>query len=57
MGGFERLLSLWVALAIGAGLTLGNLAPGAFGALAALELASVNLVVAVLIWAMVYPMM
>ena len=57
IGGFERLLSLWVALAIGAGLTLGNLAPGAFGALAALELASVNLVVAVLIWAMVYPMM
>lgn len=54
---FERWLTLWVALAILAGMTLGNLAPGGFGALAALEYASVNLVVAVLIWAMVYPMM
>ncbi len=54
---FERWLSLWVALAIGAGLLLGNLMPGLFGALASLEVASVNLPVAVLIWAMVYPMM
>lgn len=54
---FERGLTLWVALAILAGLALGSLAPGAFAAMAALEYASVNLVVAVLIWAMVYPMM
>ncbi len=54
---FERWLSLWVALCILAGLLLGNLAPGVFSALAGLEVASVNLVVAVLIWAMVYPMM
>lgn len=54
---FERWLTLWVALCILAGLVLGNLTPGLFGALAALEVASVNLVVAVLIWAMVYPMM
>ncbi len=54
---FERWLTLWVALCILAGLVLGNLAPGVFGALAELEVASVNLVVAVLIWAMVYPMM
>jgi len=54
---FERYLSLWVALCIVAGLVLGNLLPGLFAALAALEYASVNLVVAVLIWAMVYPMM
>jgi arsenite transporter len=54
---FERWLTLWVALCILAGLLLGNLAPGLFGALAALEYASVNLVVAILIWAMVYPMM
>ncbi len=54
---FERWLTLWVALSILAGLVLGSLAPGVFGALAALEVASVNLVVAVLIWAMVYPMM
>lgn len=54
---FERWLTLWVALCILAGLVLGNLAPGIFGVLAGLEYASVNLVVAVLIWAMVYPMM
>jgi ACR3 family arsenite transporter len=48
---------LWVALCILAGLVLGNLAPGLFAVLAGLEYASVNLVVAVLIWAMVYPMM
>jgi ACR3 family arsenite transporter len=54
---FERWLTLWVALCIFAGLVLGNLAPGLFGVLAGLEYASVNLVVAVLIWAMVYPMM
>ncbi|MFD2740637.1 ACR3 family arsenite efflux transporter [Sulfitobacter aestuarii] len=57
LGPFERWLSLWVALAIGAGLVLGNLFPGLFSTLAALEVASVNLPVAVLIWAMVYPMM
>jgi ACR3 family arsenite transporter len=57
IGTFEKWLSLWVALAIAAGVALGNLAPGLFGALAAAEVAEVNLVVAVLIWAMVYPMM
>jgi arsenite transporter len=54
---FERWLTLWVALCILAGLVLGNLMPGLFAAMAGLEYASVNLVVAVLIWAMVYPMM
>ena len=57
IGFFEKWLSVWVALAIGAGLLLGNLFPGLFTALAALEVAHVNLPVAVLIWAMVYPMM
>ncbi|MDE0588836.1 ACR3 family arsenite efflux transporter [Halocynthiibacter sp. C4] len=57
LGNFERWLSLWVALAIGAGVLLGNLFPDLFAALAALEVASVNLPVAVLIWAMIYPMM
>ena len=57
IGFFEKWLSLWVALCIGAGLALGNLFPGAFEVLASWEYASVNLVVAVLIWAMVYPMM
>jgi ACR3 family arsenite efflux pump ArsB len=54
---FERWLTLWVTLCILAGLILGNVMPGMFGLLAGLEYASVNLVVAVLIWAMVYPMM
>jgi arsenite transporter len=54
---FERYLSLWVALCIVAGLALGSLLPGVFASLAGLEYASVNLIVAVLIWAMVYPMM
>ncbi len=54
---FERYLSVWVFLAIVLGVILGNLAPGLFAIIAASEVASVNLVIAVLIWAMVYPMM
>ncbi len=54
---FERYLSLWVALAIAAGVALGLTAPAVAASLAELEYASVNLVVAVLIWAMIYPMM
>ena len=57
MGLFERYLSVWVALAIVAGVGLGLLVPGVFAAVAGLEFARVNLVVAVLIWLMVYPMM
>ncbi|MGF1593992.1 MAG: ACR3 family arsenite efflux transporter [Kiloniellaceae bacterium] len=57
MSSFERYLSLWVALCIVAGIALGSLLPDAFQALAALEYGSVNFVVAVLIWFMVYPMM
>ncbi|TQV77945.1 ACR3 family arsenite efflux transporter [Denitrobaculum tricleocarpae] len=57
IGFFEKWLSLWVALCIAAGIALGNLAPGLFAVLAGFEYASVNLVVALLIWAMVYPMM
>ncbi len=57
MGMFERWLTLWVGLAIVAGVSLGLVAPSAFASVAALELAHVNLVVAVLIWVMIYPMM
>jgi ACR3 family arsenite transporter len=57
MGIFERYLSVWVALCIGAGVLLGSAFPGLFSAVAALEYAKVNLVVAVLIWIMIYPMM
>ncbi len=57
IGFFEKWLSAWIALAILAGIAGGNVMPGVFGFLAGLEYASVNLVVAVLIWAMVFPMM
>ena len=57
LGAFERWLTLWVGLAMIAGLALGVLAPGLVQAVAMAEVASINLVVAVLIWAMVYPMM
>jgi arsenite transporter len=57
LGTFEKWLSLWVGAAIVAGVVLGNLAPQAFAVLASFEYASVNLVVAVLIWAMIFPMM
>jgi arsenite transporter len=57
MGLFERYLSLWVALCIAIGVLLGNLVPSAFSLIANLEYAQVNLVVAVFIWIMIYPMM
>ena len=57
MGVFERYLTLWVAAAITAGIGLGSLFPVAFEFLADLEIARVNLVVAILIWVMIYPMM
>jgi len=50
-------MTLWVGLCILAGVVLGNLVPGLFGAVAELEFAHVNLVVAVFIWVMIYPMM
>ncbi|RLQ22150.1 arsenical-resistance protein [Seongchinamella sediminis] len=57
MGLFERYLSLWVGLCILAGVGLGNLFPGAFATIASWEYAQVNLLIAVLIWLMIYPMM
>lgn len=57
MGVFERFLTLWVGLCILAGVLLGNLAPGLFQYFAALEIANVNIPVAIFIWIMIYPMM
>ena len=57
MGLFERFLSVWVALAIVTGLLAGSLFPDLFATVAGLEYAHVNLVIAVLIWLMIYPMM
>ena len=57
MGLFERYLSVWVGLCIVAGVLLGAWIPGSFQWIARLEYAQVNLVVAVFIWIMIYPMM
>ena len=54
---FERYLSVWVGLCILAGIGLGQVLPGLFQVLAGLEFANVNFAVAILIWAMVWPMM
>jgi len=54
---FERYLSLWVVLCIVAGVALGHFLPGVFETLGALEVARVNLPVAVLIWLMILPML
>ncbi len=57
MGLFERFLTVWVGLGILAGVGLGLVMPGLFQGIAAIEFAHVNLVVAVFIWVMIYPMM
>lgn len=57
MGIFQRYLSLWVGICILVGVFLGSLVPSAFLQIAKLEWAHVNLVVALLIWVMIYPMM
>jgi arsenite transporter len=57
MGLFERYLSVWVGLCILVGVMLGAWIPASFQWIASLEYAQVNLVVAVFIWIMIYPMM
>ncbi|HLO76786.1 MAG TPA: ACR3 family arsenite efflux transporter [Magnetospirillum sp.] len=57
MGVFERYLTLWVALCIVAGVALGHFAPAPFHAIGGMEVAKVNLPVAVLIWLMIIPML
>ncbi|KAA6184536.1 ACR3 family arsenite efflux transporter [Thiohalocapsa marina] len=57
LGLFERWLTLWVALCIVAGIALGHVLPGVFQGIGAMELAQVNLPVALLIWLMIVPML
>jgi ACR3 family arsenite transporter len=57
LGLFERFLTVWVGLGILAGVGLGLWAPDVFTVIAGLEFAHVNVVVAFLIWIMIYPMM
>jgi ACR3 family arsenite transporter len=54
---FERYLSLWVLLCIAAGIGLGHLLPGTFDTIGGLEIARVNMPVAVLVWLMILPML
>jgi arsenite transporter len=54
---FERYLSLWVALCIAAGITLGQLFPSLIEGIAQVEIAKVNLPVGLLIWVMIIPML
>ena len=54
---FERYLTLWVFLCIITGVSLGHLVPGLFHAIGSIEVAKVNLPVAVLIWLMIVPML
>ena len=57
MGFFERYLTLWVALCIVAGIIFGHLLPDVFQSIGRMEVAQVNLPVAVLIWLMIIPML
>ena len=54
---FERYLTIWVFLCIILGVLLGQFMPGVFHALAALEIAKVNIPVGVLVWVMIIPML
>jgi arsenite transporter len=57
MSTFERYLTVWVGLCIIAGIALGQLMPTIFEAISTLEIAKVNLPVAILIWLMIIPML
>ncbi|HWX66866.1 MAG TPA: ACR3 family arsenite efflux transporter [Rhodanobacter sp.] len=57
IGFFARYLSVWVALCIVAGITLGHLFPGLFAMLAAAEVQHINLPIATLVWLMIVPML
>jgi ACR3 family arsenite transporter len=57
IGVFERYLTVWVALCIIAGVALGHFAPAPFHAIGRMEVAQVNLPVALLIWLMIIPML
>lgn len=57
LGIFEKYLSIWVALCILAGITIGKIFPPFPQFLSKLEYAHVSIPVAILIWLMIYPMM
>lgn len=54
---FERWLTVWVFLCIVSGVLLGQLLPGVFKTIGAIEVAQVNIPVGILIWVMIIPML
>lgn len=54
---FERYLTLWVILCIGAGILLGRLFPGVANALDAMSLHQVSIPIAICLFFMMYPIM
>ncbi len=57
LGIFERYLTVWVFLCIFAGIALGQIMPTFFHTVGRMEVAHVNLPVAILIWLMIIPML
>ncbi len=57
IGFFEKYLTVWVLLCIAAGIVIGSFFGEKMGYLSSLEIAHVNIPVAILIWLMIYPMM
>lgn len=57
MGTFERYLTLWVALCIAAGIGIGRIAGDSIQFLSSIEIGTVNIPVAILVWLMIFPMM
>ncbi|MEZ4741687.1 MAG: ACR3 family arsenite efflux transporter [Bdellovibrionota bacterium] len=56
-GFFERYLSIWVALCIVGGITLGKVLGNSISILSDMNISKVNIPVAVLVWLMIFPMM
>jgi ACR3 family arsenite transporter len=54
---FDKYLSVWVALCIFLGITIGQISGDSIQIISTLEIAKVNIPVAILIWLMIYPMM
>lgn len=57
MGFFERYLTIWVALCIMVGIVIGQVAGESIKVLSDLNISTVNIPVAILVWLMIYPMM
>jgi ACR3 family arsenite transporter len=57
IGFFEKYLSLWVALCIAAGIIIGKVVGSSISVLSEMNIANVNIPVAILVWLMIFPMM